>query len=735
MKSLNIGGCGAWLKQCALTAATAFALVGPAALAQSGAEAAAPAGAAAATTLDAVVVQGQRDTDAYVARQGTAGSKTDTPLIETPQSVSVITREQLDVQNVQSLSQALQYTAGVSVNGTGTDTRYDWPLIRGFSANTYGLYLDGLRWMPNQLSGRFDTYGLERIEILKGPASVLYGQGTPGGLIDMVSKLPTTESLHEVQADYGSYDRRQLKADLGGPIDGGGSHWLYRLTALGHDNNSQIDFVQDKRLFLAPAITWRPDASTKLTLLGNFQRDILGSYYPFLPAVGTVLPNPNGKVATSFFSGDTDFNAYSRVQYAMGYLLEKRIGEIWTLRQNFRYERFRVDNWQQEYGASLDADQRTLERIPFISTGDSRGYALDNQAQAHWTLGRFEQTVLGGVDYGWQKLVSGQVSNYATRVPIDLFDPVYGQPVPPLTPTTNQNQNADQVGVYLQDQVKFDRKWVLLLGGRQDWASATVNNWLTGRTTQQDDHKFSGRVGAVYLSDLGLAPYLSYSESFLPTAGTDFSGAQLKPTTGKQVEGGVKYQPPGLNSFVTLSAYDIRQRNVQESDPNHPGFAIQTGEIRSRGIEVEGVANLAKGLNVRASYTADPVHTTDSVNAASLGARPTVTPEHAASLWADYELPRDFLGGLGFGAGVRYVGNTYGGTYAPNPQQPQQTAPFNAPGFTLVDAALHYDWRQLRFGLNALNLLDRTYVAGCYSATGCSYGDRRNVIGSVRYSW
>lgn len=732
MKSHAAGGCWPLFKPQALLAGIALVLVTP--LAWSQTDVGTTPAADATTTLQAVTVQGRRGEDAYIAKQGTAGSKTDTPLIETPQSVSVITREQLDAQNVQSLSQALTYTPGVSVNGTGTDTRYDWPLIRGFSATTYGLYLDGLRWMPNQLSGRFDTYGLERIEILKGPASVLYGQGTPGGLIDMVSKLPTAEALREVQIDYGSYDRRQLKADLSGPIDSE-ARWLYRLTALGHDNNSQIDFVKDKRAFLAPALTWRPDSTTTLTILGNFQRDILGSYYPFLPAVGTVLPNPNGKVSTSFFSGDTDFNAYSRVQYAFGYLLEKRIGQTWTLRQNFRYERFRVDNWQQAYGASLDADLRTLKRIPFISTGDSRGYAVDNQAQARWSFGRVEQTVLAGVDYGWQKLVSGQVSNYATRMPIDIFNPVYGQPVPTLTPTTNQNQNADQVGVYLQDQIKFDHKWVLLLGGRQDWASATVNDWLTGKTTEQDDHKFSGRAGTVYVSDLGLAPYVSYSESFVPAVGTDFSGAQLKPTTGKQIEGGIKYQPKGHNSFVAVSAYDIRQRNVQEADPAHPGFAIQTGEIRSRGIELEGVANLAQGLNLRAAYTADPVHTVDSVNPAAVGARPTVTPEHSASLWADYAVEHGFLNGFGLGGGVRYVGNTYGGTYAADPSKPAQTVPFTAPNFTLVDTALHYDWRQVRFGINATNLLDRTYVAGCYSATGCSYGDRRNVIGSVRYSW
>ena len=739
MKPYVAGGRRSFFKRQMLTAAATFVLVVQPAWAQSAADAPPTAEAQAATTLDAVTVQAHHDDDIYVAKQATAGSKTDTPLIETPQSVSVITREQLDQQNVQSLSQALAYTAGVSTNGTGTDTRYDWPQIRGFSASTYGLYLDGLRWMPNEFSGRFDTYGLEQIQVLKGPASVLYGQSTPGGLIDMVSKMPTAEALREVQVDYGSYALRQIKADVSGPIDGKSdgsgddAHWLYRLTALAHDNNTQIDSTQDKRLFLAPALTWKPDGDTRLTLLGNFQRDILGSFYPFLPAQGTVLPNPNGKLPTGVFLGDTDFNAYSRVQYALGYQFEKRLGEVWTLHQNFRYNRFRNDNWQQEYGINLEPDLRTLQRGAFTSQGDERGYAVDNQAQAHWTMGRLEQTVLLGADYGWQKLVDGEASNYSGgTASIDIFDPVYNQPVPTLTPDTNSSQHATQAGLYLQDQIKFDRKWVLLLGGRQDWATTTTHNWLPGGgETSQDDHKFSGRVGAVYLSDIGLAPYVSYSESFLPTSGTDFAGAQFKPTTGKQVEGGIKYQPKGFNSFITVSVYDIREQNVQETDPDHPGFSIQTGELRSHGIEVEGVANLARGLNLRLAYTADPVNTTGSVDPTQIGVRPTVTPEHMASLWADYAVLQGQLSGLGLGAGVRYLGNTYGGTYTAGTSQ----VPFTVPSYTLVDAAVHYDWRQIRFAVNADNLLDRTYVEGCYGGTVCSYGNRRNVIGSVRYSW
>jgi len=668
------------------------------------------------------------------------GSKSDTPLIEIPQSISVISREQLDEQNVQSLSQALVYTAGVSVNGTGTDTRYDWPLIRGFSATTYGMYLDGLRWMPNQLSGKFDPYGLESIDVLKGPASVLYGQGTPGGLIDMESKKPTETELHEVQLEYGSFDHRQIKADLSGPFPsspGSEDQWLYRVTALAHDNLTQVDFTSDKRVFIAPAVTWRPVPGTELALLGSYQHDTLGSFYPFLPAQGTVLPNPNGTINTGLFSGDTDFNTYSRTQYALGYAFATHVGDVWTLRQNFRYNRFQLGNWEQMYGALLEPDLRTLRRVPFASRGNVDSYAVDNQAQGHWVTGLLEQTALLGVDYESQTLSQRQVSitSLAQRVPIDVFNPVYDQPVPALAPTVDSGQKSHQLGVYLQDQIKIDQRWVVLLGGRQDWAGTTTHNRLSGRSTTQDDHKFSGRAGLVYLTDVGLAPYVSYSQSFLPSSGTDFSGAALKPITGTQHEAGVRYQPKGSSSYISVSAYDIRERNVAETDPNHPGFSIQTGEIRSRGVEVEGSVEVINGLNVRFAYTADPVRTTESATPRAIGQRPTVTPEHMGSLWASYLMPQGAWSGIGMGAGVRYVGNSYGGTYAPDPLAPGQVVPFYSASFTLVDVAVHYDWRQVRFALNAANLFDRIYVAGCYSSTGCSYGDRRNIIGSVRYSW
>jgi iron complex outermembrane recepter protein len=711
----------------------AFALGLPLAAAQAQTVAAAGDGSAA---LDTVTVTARHQDKGYVAKNDGSGTKTDTPLLETPQAISVITRAQLDEQNVQNLSQALGYTAGVSVNSTGTDTRYDWPTIRGFSADIYGLYLDGLRWMPNQLSGRIESYGLERIEILKGPASVLYGENAPGGLIAMSSRLPTEAPQHEVQGDYGSYDQRQLKTDLGGPIDfgggdGGNAHWLYRFTAVGHDDNTQIDFTRDKRLFLAPAVTWKPDGDTRLTILANFQRDILTSLYPFLPAQGTVLPNPNGRVSTSFFAGDTDFNAYSRNQYALGYLFERRLGDNWSFRQNFRYNRFRVDDWKQEYAVELEPDLRTLLRRQFSSPEDSRVAAVDNQLEGHWNFGLVEQTFLAGIDYSWQKLAVSEadITSTSEEVPIDIFNPVYGQPVGNMVVDYNQAQNLSQLGVYLQDQVKIDRKWVVLLGGRQDWVDSKIDNHISASTTTQDNHHFSGRAGLVYLSDIGMAPYLSYSESFVPNAGLGAGGAPLNPTIGRQYEGGIKYQPHGFNSFITVSAFDIRESNVDESDPANPVLTLQTGEVRSRGVEVEGVAALAQGLNLRLAWTADPVHTIKSIDPTQIGVRPTVTPEHMASLWADYVVQRGPLDGFGVGAGVRYVGNTYGGTYG------AAGTPFNVPSYTVVDAALHYDWRGLRFGLNAGNLLDRQYVAACYSGTGCSYGTRRDVIGSVRYAW
>jgi iron complex outermembrane receptor protein len=672
-------------------------------------------------TLPEITVTGAAAKDTgYKATRATTATKTDTPLIEAPQSISVITRDRLEAQNVQSLAEALRYTPGVQGEPFGFDPRFPSLQIRGFQAFR-GLYRDGLQ--VNQFGipqFRVELYGVERIEVLRGPASVLYGQNNPGGIVNFVSKRPTALPFREVELQMGSFNLFQGAFDLSGPVTKDGT-LLFRLTGLARDSDTQVEFVEDDRLFIAPTLTWRPRAGTTLTILGHYQSDST-DFTSSLPAEGTVLSNRFGRIPVSRYSGEPGFAGYDRTQSAIGYLFEHQAGDAWTFRQNARYDYLDVGQ-QGLFGTGLQADQRTLNRLSFDSESDKHAFAIDTQAQARFVTGPLAHTLLGGLDY--QRLTESVFGGCCPAgPPIDVFDPVYGQAVPRPPINLDTDTTLEQIGLYLQDQIKLYERLVLVLGGRHDWASSDTDDRISGTSTEQEDRAFTARAGLVYLFDVGVAPYVSYSESFLPIVGTNLFGEPFEPERGQQYEIGVKYQPPGTKSFVTVAAFDLRRQNVLTADPTNPFNRVQTEEVRSRGVELEGIASLPFGLDVVASYTYLDTEITKS-NAGDEGKRPLIVPEHLASLWADYTIRGTSCAGLGFGGGVRYIGSTFGDT----------ANTLEVPDYTLADAAVHYEWRGLRFAVNAKNLFDKEHVASCFGPTFCRYGDGRTVIGTVGYRW
>ncbi len=689
-----------------------------------------PKSGSAETVLPQVTVKGEATQESawgpvrgYVARRGATGTKTDTPLIETAQSISVITRDRLDEQGVDSLAEALRYTPGVQGETFGFNPRATSLRLRGFLGLATGLYQDGLALRTLTTTGEaFDPepYGAERIEVLRGPASVLYGQGSPGGVVSFVSKRPTAEPLREVALEVGSFDLKEGRFDVGGTANGDGT-LLFRVTGLLRDSEAQVDFTRNDRQYIAPALTWQPSANTTLTLLTHYQKEDTGDFQ-FAPAAGSLTANPNGKIPRNRNFGEPDFDHHERTEHAVGYAFEHRTDNAWTFRQNLRYGQSTLDRGIV-YGGSLQADQRTLNRFAFTNDKDLDAFSVDNQAQWEFSTGAVRHTLLLGLDY--QRFKEHNVSAFGAAPSLDIFDPVYGSPV--ATPAVYQDQHNTlrQTGLYLQDQIKVDEKWVLSLGGRHDWADSEIENNRNGTRTQQDDSAFTGRAGLVYLSDTGLAPYLSYSQSFLPVVGTDAAGKPFEPETGEQYEVGVKYQPAGAKSFVTVALFDLTRQNVVESVP--PTFQQrQTGEVRSRGIELEGVASFDFGLDLVASYTYLDAEITKSERPGEEGRRPEQTPEHMASLWADYTLRGGALNGLGLGAGVRYVGATWGNI----------ANTVKVPGYTVADAALHYDWQGARFALNVHNLFDEKYVASAFSnGNFASFGAARTVKASVTYRW
>jgi len=666
----------------------------------------------------AVVNVSVNASEGYIAQNSASGTKSDALILDTPQSISVVTNEQLKQRGVQTLNEALRFTPGVAVESYGVDPRYDSFLIRGFGDDTNGFFIDGIRF-PGYL-GQTDPYMAENVTVLKGPSSVLYGQSAPGGLVNVTSKRPPDGSTREVEIDFGSYDRKQVVGDFGGLFDASG-HWRYRLTSLYRDSDSQVNYSPDDRWFVMPALTWAPTGKTSVTLLSFYQRDHSG-WAQFLPAQGTLLVNPNGIIPVDFFTGIPGFDGVHRTQWSIGYIFDHRFNQTWTFHQAFRSYNVFYDG-ATAYGVGLEADLRTLDRFAYTFRDTDTLYAVDSQAQANLRTGFIRHNVLAGYDFS--RSGDYPTGAFAPVGGIDVFAPHYNTAAPALTPYLNERQWQRQSGIYLQDQMKIAEHWTILLNGREDFVTAKTHDLIADSTTPSSNNHFSGRAGISYSGPFGLAPYVSYSTSFLPTLGVDYYGSPFVPTTGKQFEAGLKFQPAGWNSFITGSFYNINQNHVQTTDPNNSLNTIQVGQVRSRGAEVEAVTNLHHGLLLHAAYSYDDAKVTDSTDASQLGKYLVSVPRQTASSFLEYSFPKCALSGLGAGFGTRYVGVQAGS--ADNSLQ--------LPGYTLFDGWLHYDWRYTRFSVNATNIADKRYVGVCNSISYCNYGFARRVIGSITFRW
>ncbi|WP_174995008.1 TonB-dependent siderophore receptor [Pandoraea anhela] len=664
--------------------------------------------------------------DGIVAKRSTTGTKTDTALSENPQSVSVIPKEMIQDLGAQTVSQAMRYSAGVLSDNAGFETRFDWLNIRGFSASTLGLYLDGTRLQSNT-EFQIDPYGLERIEILRGPSSVLYGQNAPGGLINMVTKKPLDTPSHEIQLTGGSFKDKQAAFDFTGPLDADGKV-LYRLVGLFRDSATQVDHTPNDRIYLAPSLTWQATDKTTLTFEASYQRDKVG-FGQFLPASGTVLPNLNGKIPVGTFVGDPGFDNIKREQVFAGYQLTHRFDDQITFRQSVRYSYFDYKVDTDGYGLGFAPGSTTkINRRAFSDYRQADVVTIDNQLQAAFDTGPLSHVALFGFDdYYYNEHRSMKQSASSVGNQLNVFAPYSGTTViGPMAQASDTDSRYTQGGLYFQDQIKYDKRWVLTVGVRQDWAAQNVYNRLTKHSSNQSDAQATYRAGLTYLFDMGLAPYLSYSESFQPNVGTDRFGNQFKPSKGKQYEVGVKYRPAGYNSYVTLSLFDIRMTNVLTPDPVNTAFSVATGEQHSKGVEIETVGEITENLKLIGSFTNTNIVNSKTNTPSLLDKVPPQQPRTAAALWADYTFHAGAIKGLGFNGGIRYVGPTY--------IEATNTAG-QAPSRTLVDVGLHYQYDpHWRLQLDGSNIFDKTYVV-CVTTSQCAYGARRTILASAKYSW
>jgi len=701
---------------------------------------------AGAVQLDPLLVEGnlmkeraRGPVDGIVATRSATGTKTDAALIETPQAINVVTRDQMEEQGVQSVTESLRYTPGVVGQYGDNDVRHDWLTVRGF---TPGRYLDGLR-LPFGARGyaqpRIETYNLERVEVLKGPASILYGQAAPGGLVNMVSKRPTEETIREVELQTGSHNRAQAAFDFGGKVNEEGT-MLFRLVGLGRISDTQFDHVEEEKTFIAPSFTFAPTNETSVTLFGEYQKidSEGGGGAPALPANGTLYTDVYAKLPRDTFVGEPGYDHFTNEQWFVGYKASHELSDVWTLRQNLRYGEVDVDTQRVQAFCLGACDPSALLRYAWAFPETSEMLTVDTQAIAEFGTGPVEHTFLAGLDYSAEDSTFEETALAPIMTPFNAYDPVYGAVTVTRPPVAMRiDQERDQTGLYAQDQAKIGNL-TLMLSGRYDWADTKTRTQNGGGTTNadQEDTAFTWRVGTIYNFENGLAPYVSYSTSFQPASGTDRNGNMFDPTEGEQIEAGVKFQPEGWKSFVTLSAFELTQTNVLTPDPVNTTFRTQTGEVVTKGIELEGKAELQENLSFIASYAyTDSEITKDNPNAGGVsnqGNRLSFVPKHQASGWLDYTFVDGPLTGFGLGGGVRYMGQTFG----------DNANNFDVPSYTLADAAIRYDLGTLSSSLegvsaavNVSNLFDKEYVSTCLSATGCYWGEGRTVYATLKYSW
>lgn len=666
-----------------------------------------------------------------VATKTLSATKTSAELVKTPQSVSVVTRDQMDALDATSVSQALRYTAGAFTEYRGSSNRNDEVFVRGFSY--VPKFLDGLSFgaTASSQTGTVDPWLLERVELVRGPASVLFGQVNPGGLISMTSKRPTSEPIHKVQFSTGNRDLAEGAFDFGGPLSDDG-RVLYRLNGIARTQHNQVEDYKDSRVAIAPAITWYPNDQTRFTLLTSYQKDPDAGYRNFLPAYGTVT-SANGKyIPLDFNVSDPDYDQSWREQTMVGYEFEHQFNDMMTFRQNARYASIKQKYRYLVYFNSKP-ESTLLSRRAQHEERTTNEFGIDNQLEAQFATAQMNHTLLGGLDYkssnDKQLLMRGSGSQYD----MDWTHPVYGVNVDESTFSTasHEQQNLDQMGLYLQDQMSWNN-WELLLSGRYDWTEVRTTDYIDSEKTQQNDNKFTWRTGLLYAFDFGLSPYISYSTSYEPNLQTNRApgSAPFKPTTGKQTEVGVKYQPVD-NTLMSLALYDLKQSNVSTYNSTL-GWFENAGEVRSKGVEAEIHSSLWDSVNLIGSYTYTDAETVNTTVAGTEGKTPARIPAHMASAFASYTFPGGPLKSLTTGVGVRYIGTSYG----------DAKNTFKVPAVDLYDAMVSYELGELNSSLkgaavqfNVNNIADTKYVASCASDTACFYGVGRTVTATVSYSW
>ncbi|MBW3779257.1 TonB-dependent siderophore receptor [Aeromonas veronii] len=649
---------------------------------------------------------------------GTA-MKVEVPMAETPRAVSVVNREELDQHAVLQLDEAIRYRSGVLTGLYGSDNNTDWFKVRGFDAASY---LDGNRlfgtgyyvWTP-------EPFGLESVEVLKGPASILYGEAPPGGVINAISKRPTATPQGQVDLQLGSRDHRQVGVDVSDALS---DNSRYRMVALYKERDGVLTGTYNDRVYLAPSVTFDLSDRTSLTLLASFLHDEGVPTNGFFPVYGT-LNTSGGQIDPSTNLSQPDYDRNRNTQISTGYELAHQLNQTWEFKQNVRFN-YNDLLLRQTY-IFPTYEGTTASRGLVYRDGNTKSATMDNQMVGYWNTDSTEQTLLLGVDLQRHVNEGVEADNYGMGS-INTMNPDYsGFPGFDESTATHQKSSKGQSGLYAQHQIRWDDRWLLTAGGRFDYVE--THNANTSKDERQYDHELSLSGSLMYLADNGLSPYFAYAESFEVLPGIDPNTRNsYKPLKGKLYETGVKYAPAFLDGYINLALFDLAQTNSLVSTGS--GQQTQAGEVTSQGVELEGSVQVTDALRLTAAYTYTDAKTNDI---GSGDRRASLIPRHQASFWGNYKVQQGVASGLELGTGVRYIGSSVG-IGAVNADYTPIYGSAEVPAHTVWDAMIGYDFaKNWRAQLNVNNLLGETYVASCDYY--CYYGEPRSVVGSINYRW
>lgn len=671
-----------------------------------------------------VVVTGERD--GYRVPNATTATRTDAPIRNIPQSIQVIPRQILRDQAGTQISDALRNVSSLTnINIPGSFG--DSGTSRGFPAGR-NYFINGINSPFAGQNVDLETFNLERLEVLKGPGSVLYGQGEPGAIINVVTKQPLPEPTYQIGFEIGNFNYYRPTLDLSGPLNAEKTA-RYRLNLLYQNTGSFIDFLKFETFAVAPVLSFDLGKNTKLTLEGQYFRYNETPYFTGLPASGTLFANPLGRVPLSRNLGDPKSNAEPQNASSfgsIGYRLEHKFSDNWSIRNAFNFENYNSSYTYLSTDGLDETDNRTVFRSANrVDPGDAlaQSFVLQTDVIGKVQSGNVKQELLFGVELR-RRTIKG-VFQFAPAVATDLFDPIYGIDIPDedFVVFNDTFSRLNNLGIYLQDLISIGESFHILLGGRFDLVNQTDENKLTEEFFEQQDTAFSPRIGIVFQPIREVSLYASYNRSFEPSVNAgnvNADGSPFEPTKGEQFEVGIKTELLDGKLSATVAAYQIEKQNIITRDPDNPGFRIQVGEQRSRGIEFDIVGQVLPGLNLIASYSYLDAEITKDTRGFE-GNRPSLVPTHQGSFWATYEIQRGSLRGLGFGGGVFVTGDRKG----------DLANSFDLPGYTRFDAALFYRRDNWRVGLNFKNLFNREYFESAFGRNSLFSGAPFTVVGTV----